>query len=449
MNIDKYLKKNKNKFLSELADYIKIKSVATNKKEVNEIVLKISKKLKKLKAKVKIVNLNQSNPFILAELGEGKKTLLIYDHYDVMSEGDLENWSTPPFELTEKSGILYGRGLADNKGHLILRMQAIESVLDIYKKLPIKIKFVIEGEEEIGSPHIHQFSDKFSTFLRQSNLCLWESGDVDEKESPQMFLGMKGIAYFLLSCQLGRNDLHSGYASLVDSAVWRLVLALNSLRDKNGNVLIPDLIKKIKPPSNFEVNLIKKNSISKKDLLNSLGRRNFLKKNDNKNILEILTNHYYGVTCNICGIWSGSIDKKEIKTVLPNQAFAKIDFRLVKNIDSKKVLSYLKKHLNKNGFSDIDVKELINEPVAYTDYKNKYFQKALEIISSSYKKKVFIAPYAKGSGPMYYIASRFNVPCIQLGAQTISSNIHGPNENITTSNYFKALKATINLITKL
>jgi len=445
--INDYIKKNRRYFIEELSDFISIRSIATEKEKIKLIVKKLVNKFEKLNFKTKIVNINNSNPFILAESGEGERTLLIYDHYDVMSEGDIKYWKTPPFQLIKKNGYWYGRGLADNKGHLVLRLQAIESVLKIFKKLPIKIKFLIEGEEEIGSPHIHKFSEKFADFLRRSDLCLWESGDIGENGAPQMFLGMKGIAYFLLSCTLGKKDLHSGYASLVDSAAWRLIYALSTIRDTKGNILIDKLNKEKVYPEDFELNLIKKQKISLKELLNSLGHKRFLGQRKLKT--EVLINHYFGLTCNICGIWSGTVNKNEIKTILPHKAFAKIDFRLVKNIDSKKVFSYLKNHFSKNGFFDIEIKELISEPVAYTDYKNVVFQKAVKIISQSYGKEVEISPYAKGSGPMYYVASQFGIPCIQLGAQRISSNIHGPNENIKESDYFKALKAMTDLVVNL
>lgn len=442
-----FINKNRQRFLNELREYIEIESTALNKKGIETIVSKLFQRIKDLGAKVKIVKIKDSNPFILAEIGNGKKTLLIYDHYDVMPASINDGWLYPPFQLTIKGKQLFGRGLADNKGHLTLRLQAIETVLKNIDQIPIKIKLVIEGEEEIGSPHIHEFSDKYRDFLSKADLCLWESGDVDDKGAPQMFLGMKGIAYFLLSSKMGKSDLHSGYASLVDSAVWRLIYALKSLRNDQGEVLITDLINEIEPPDKFNMQLIKKYPWSKEEVLKSLGRKKFLNNQNKKE--KILQRHYFGVTCNICGIWAGSTGQNELKTVLPNSAFAKIDFRLVNNIDSKKVKKYLLDHLKNNGFGDIKVQEIINEPVATTDHNNGNFKKAVSIIEKSYNKKVTITPYAKGSGPMYYIASRFNVPAIQLGAQTLDSNIHGQNENITIDNYFNALKATVELILKL
>ncbi len=441
-DLDKLLR-NRKKFLKELDDFISIRSIASNKKEVTKIVKKLTKKLKKIGADVEVVRIKDSNPFILAQLGEGKKNLLIYDHYDVMPVGDFREWWFPPFKLTRRGKNLFGRGTADNKGHLVLRLQAIEWILEKYKRLPVKITFIIEGEEEIGSPHIRSFSRQYKGFLEKSHLCLWESGDVDEEGRPNMFLGMKGIAYFLLSCRLGKNDLHSGYASLVESPIWRLVKALNTLRDSEGNVLVKKINQQIRPPTLFEKKLIKEQKISKNGLLRLLGRKSFLRKGD---IYKILVNHYFGTTCNICGIWAGSIGKNEVKTVLPKEAFAKIDLRLVENIDSNSIRRFIIDHLKRKGYDDIEVFEIINEPVAYTDFNNRNFKRALKIIERSYKKKVVLTPYAKGSGPMYYIASRFNIPAIQLGAQNIGSNIHGPNENISEKDYFAALKATIDLI---
>jgi len=446
-NISLNINDKKNVLLKDLSDFIEIESYANNTVAINKIVNILVDRLNKLGAKVKLVNIDKSKPFILTEIGSGPTTLLIYDHYDVMPANPISDWKYKPFRLTQKGKLLYGRGLADNKGHLVLRLQAIETLLKNNRTLPIKIKWIIEGEEEIGSPHIHKLSDKYQSFLKDADLCLWESGDIDDIGRPQMFLGMKGIAYFFLTCQLGKKDLHSGYASMADSATWKLLYALNTLRDNKGNVLINEITNKIRKPNKHIKSLVTNQKWSKKDLLKSLGRNNFLANNGNKN--NVLLRHYFGTTCNICGIWSGSINEKEIKTVLPSKAYAKIDFRLVENIDSNEVKKYLVDHLRKNGFNDIDVQEIINEPVALTNYRDHFFKKAVKIIENSYSKKVVITPYAKGSGPMYYIASRFNVPCIQLGAQTISSNIHGPDENISIDNYFKALEATINLIVYL
>lgn len=442
-----YIKKNQKNFLKDLSNFIEIKSVAGKYKEIKKITRLIIQRLKKIGFKVKIDLLKNSNPFIVAEIGSSKKSILIYDHYDVVPADYDEGWKYNPFNLTIKNEFLYGRGLADNKGHLILRLQAIETIINHLKKVPVKIKWVIEGEEEIGSPHIKDFSKKYQDFLKENDLCLWESGDVDEEDNPHMFLGMKGISYLLLSCEIGKNDLHSGFASLVDSPVWQLIHALKTIRDDKGNILVPEILKMIQPPDKFHLNLIKKYPLNKDKLLQQLGRDYFLKNETAKE--KILLNHFFGVTCNICGIFAGSIKKEEIKTVLPNKAFAKIDFRLIEKIDCKKIKNIIYQHLKKNGYQNINIEELITEPVAITDYKNRYFKKAIKIIEKSYNKKVVISPYAKGSGPMYYIASKFNVPCIQLGAQNPGSNIHGPNENIKLKDYFKALQATIDLIMNL
>lgn len=442
-----FLNKNQKDLIKDLSSFIEIKSIANNYSEIKKIVKLIILRLKKLGFKVKIDVLNNSNPFIIAEFGSGKKSLLIYDHYDVMSADPINEWKYNPFKLTQEKEFLYGRGLADNKGHLILRLQAIETIFKLLKRIPIKIKWIIEGEEEIGSPHIKDLSNKYQDFLKKNDLCLWESGDVDEKGNPHMFLGMKGIAYFLLTCEVGKNDLHSGFASLVDSAVWRLIHALKTIRDDKGNILIPEILKKIKPPNNYYLKLIKKYPLNKKKLLEQLGKNYFLKNEKSKE--KILLNHFFGITCNICGISAGSTKKNEIKTILPHKAYAKIDFRLVENVDCKKISKIISRHFKKNGYKDIKIKELITEPVAITNYKNKYFKKALKIIERSFCKKIILSPYAKGSGPMYYVASKFKVPCIQLGAQNPASNIHGPNENIKIEDYFKAMQATIDLIMNL
>ncbi len=444
---EQMLSEKKSSFLKELFELLEFPTLSQDKKEAEKCVKWLVEKLKELRFKTKIIKIKNSNPFILAEAGEGKRTLLIYDHYDVMPPGDLSLWKFLPFKPTIRNGRIFARGVADNKGHLMLRIQAIRIVEEILGKLPIKVKFLIEGEEELGSPHISQLSTHYGFWWKNADLCLWESGDINEDGTPRIFLGMKGISYLLLSVKQGNKDIHSGFASLVDSPVWRLVLALATMRNTEGEVLIDELNRLVKKPSSVEKRMLRTLNWDLDGMLRALGRKKFL--GGRRNEVEVLRRHFYGLTCNICGISAGSTNREELKTVLPCEAYAKIDFRLVDGVDSGLVKNYVRKHLKKNGFSDIRVKELASLPVAKTDFQNKVFQIALKIIEKSFGKKPMIIPYAKGSGPMYYIASRFKIPCIQLGAQTLDSAIHGPNENISVDNYFKALRATIDLILNL
>lgn len=451
--MSKYYKQiieNKVEYLEELFELLRLPSIAATGEGMEEMAVKVEQKLKELGAETRVFKVEDSYPYVYAEIGEGDKTLLIYDHYDVQPCENLDLWHSEPFEPEIRDGKIYSRGVADNKGNLMLRIQAIRLIKEKIGKLPIKIKFLVEGEEEIGSPNLHKLSEVHGHLWEDADICLWETGGVNEKSQPAMVLGQKGITYLELSCKLGDKDLHSGHASLFDSAIWRLIHALSTLRDKDGYLTISELNKKIVKPTEKELDLIRKEDWDAKKVLGAGGRESFLggyKSNDNKE--KILERHYFTPTCNICGIWGGFTEPGGVKTVLPNKVCAKIDLRLVKNQDSSRVLDIVRSHLEEKGFGDIDVKELVSEPVFKTDPGNKLLQKVINTIGESYGEKVQLKITSGGSGPGFYVAGKYDIPVFHLGASYPNTQAHAPNENIRIKDYLKALDATVDVVLSL
>jgi acetylornithine deacetylase/succinyl-diaminopimelate desuccinylase-like protein len=446
----KQIKEKEDKYIQELFEFLCHSSIAATGKGMKEMAGKVQQKLKDLGAKTQLLKADGSYPYVYGELGEGEKTLLIYDHYDVQPCENIDLWESKPFEPEIRDGKIYARGVSDNKGNLMLRIQAIRLIQEKLDKLPIKIKFLIEGEEEIGSPGLHKLSDEYGHLWEDADICLWETGGVNEKKQPVMVLGQKGVTYMELSCEQGERDLHSGNASLVNSAVWRLIHALATLRDKVGNVTIPELNKCIRKPTETEKEMIKKQDWDAAEVLKSLGREEFIGGYNVDDKQEgVLTKHYFTPTCNICGIWGGFTEPRGIKTVLPNKATAKIDFRLVKDQDSTVVADIVRRYLDEKGFDDVEVNELINEPVHKSDVNNQLLQKVIGIISDSYGENTQLAITSGGSGPGYYVADRFAIPVFHLGAGYPGTNAHAPNENVRIDDYIKAIDATIDVILNL
>src|SRR5690606_13102503 len=171
------------------------------------------------------------NPVVVGH-GEGRnpQTLLMYLHYDVQPAEPLELWESPPFELTRRGNRLYARGISDDKGHIAARLAALAAVRDVLGELPCTVKFVIEGEEEIGSPNMQRFVEDHRELLA-SDACIWEFGGVNVYGDPEMSLGMRGICYVELKVSTANRDAHSGLGgSIFPNAAWRLVQALNTLR---------------------------------------------------------------------------------------------------------------------------------------------------------------------------------------------------------------------------
>ena len=427
----------------ELAKIVSFESIASNKPAIKQTVNFLTKKLGTIGFKVEIVNTPGVNPIIIAEIGSGKKTINIYNHYDVQPAEEPELWTGSPFQLSESNGKLIARGIADNKGNLMSRIHAIEELLKDGIKLKNKIRFIIEGEEEIGSPGLVKFSEDYESILKDADLCVWEMGKIGPKGNPVMVLCMKGILYVEVTTTIGELDLHSAKASLFDSAIWKHLEVLNSIRSEQGDILVPGINELIEKPSTEEYALLDRLAENKKFLLESNGRENFINSADQRTAFASL---YFKPTANICGINGGFNQPGKIKTVLPKTITSKIDFRLVAGMDPEKVLELLEKHLSNKGFTHTKINKLIAVPVGKTDMSNEAFQKGLAIIKSSYKKEVDLQMTTGGTGPYYYLASKFNVPVINFGCGHEGSNEHAPNENIFINDYDAAKSAMKELV---
>ena len=174
-------------------------------------------------------------PTIVGETGGGERTLLIYNHYDVQPPDPLDEWSTPPFEPTERDGFLFGRGVSDNKGNLLARLQAIEAYRATVGDLPVRIRVLYEGEEESGSAHLAAFVARYGERLRADG-CIWEAGYKDAAGRPTISCGLKGIAYVELRVRAANKDAHSSLATIVPNAAWRLVWALATLKNDSDEI---------------------------------------------------------------------------------------------------------------------------------------------------------------------------------------------------------------------
>lgn len=436
-----YLKSNQKRFIAELSRFCTQPSVAAENRGMKAMGQLVEKKLLGLGAKVKKVTVGNSHPFFLAELGQGKKTLLIYDHYDVQPETPLDLWQSPPFKPTLRRGKLFARGVEDNKGNLLLRLQVVEAWQKILGRLPIKIKWLIEGEEEIGSPHLDELAQKYGDFWKDADVCLWETGGVDAEDRPKLTLGLKGLDYVELECQFNQRDLHSGYAAVVASPVWQLINALSSLRDPEGQVTIDGFYRKARKPSAAEMRLVKEQKFDARKLLTTLGAEKSLENPRDK--IKFLSRLFFKGTCNLAGIWAGYTVPGASKTVLPNKATAKLDLRLVGGQKRKDILRKLRRHLDRRGFRDVIIRDLTGEEVGKTPVNNKYVRLAAKVLEKAYGQKPYIEPIAYGSGPVFPVASQFKIPIVEIGTNYPGARAHAPNEHIRLKDYEKGMTAMV------
>ena len=421
-----YVDKNMPNLLSDLQNLIHQPSISATNEGIDECAILVSKMLKKSGIESEILRLGKNiAPVVYGEVKSKKnpnKTLLFYNHYDVQPVEPLELWEHSPFSGKIVGNKIFGRGASDDKGELITRIKAVESHLKIHGDVPCNIKFIIEGEEENGSQHIDQYLKKFKKKF-SCDAVIWEFGYIDTKNRPIVGLGMKGLLYVELSVKESVRDVHSSFAVIIKNPAWRLIDALKTLRNSDGKILINGWYDDVLPLTKNDLAILKKEPFNSNDFKKEYGVKDFV---GGKNNLEAKKALVSGPTCNIAGIDSGYTGDGA-KTVLPSKARAKIDFRLVPNMDPKKQARLLRKHLKNNGYNDIEITVLNAEAAARISPNESLVKITCESAKEIFGDYVLNLSNA-GTGPMHSFVHALNAPCISIGSSYIFCGMHSPNE---------------------
>lgn len=441
--IDTYIDEHLEETIAKLARLVGQPSVAAQNLGITECADLVATMLREHGHKAEIMP-SGGNPVVYGEnCGRGGRTLLFYCHYDVQPAEPFELWDSPPFELTRRGDRLYGRGIGDDKGHLTARMAAAEAVQAVLGDLPCNIKFIIEGEEEIGSDNLPPFIEQHQGRLA-ADACVWEFGSVDYDGAPMQYLGMRGICYVELSVRTINRDAHSGMAgSILANAAWRLAWALNTLKDQNEHILVPHHYDSVVPPTARDLELLAALPDHSADILKLYDAKGFLKGMTGGP--EFRRAEVFEPTCTICGLSSG-YEGPGSKTVLPATAMAKVDFRLVPNQTPEEVLANLRSHLDLHGFNDIEITYLGGGRPAKTDPDHPFIKLVNDTAEAVYGKKTVVWPMAGGSGPNYPFVHVLNLPVAMAGISYPGGQAHAPNEHIRMDDFVKGIKHTAHII---
>jgi acetylornithine deacetylase/succinyl-diaminopimelate desuccinylase-like protein len=411
---------------SQLQILIRQPSVSAKNEGIEECAKLVVKIMKKNGIPSQILRLRKGiAPIVYGEVKSKKnpkKTLLFYNHYDVQPAEPFDQWDYNPFSGKIKGNKIFGRGSSDDKGELITRIKAVHAYLKTTGDVPCNVKFLIEGEEETGSANIEKYLLKYKKKF-SCNGVIWEFGYVDSKNRPIVGLGMKGLLFVELIKKESIRDAHSSLAVIIKNPAWRLIEAIHSLRDSKGKILIKDWYKEVKNFTKSDLKILKKEPFEESSFKKEFGITCFL---DNKKGLEIRKALAGGVTCNVAGFISGYTGKGA-KTVLPAEALAKIDFRLVPKMIPKKQISRLKNHLKKKGFGDIKIKVYHGEAAARISPLDPFANQVKKAADEIYGKSILNISNA-GTGPMFSFRKILNAPCISIGSTYMFSRIHSPNE---------------------
>ena len=425
--------------IATLQEYCRQPSVAAQGIGIRETIDKVAQMVKAAGGTTQVLDDCGGNPVIYADFaagpnGDAAKTLLFYNHYDVQPPEPLDEWTYPPFGAEIHDGKLYARGASDNKGDLVVRLNAIQ-VLQANGGLPCRVKFLIEGEEEVGSPSLEAYLEKHAG-LFAANACIWEFGGKSKDERIQMVAGIKGMAYLQFWCHGAAVDIHSSNGAAVDNAAWRLVQALASMRTVDNRIVVEGFYDDVEAPSPELMQWTQSlpdPTESMKDVYGLLRPLTTGSKNPNLALL-------FEPTMTICGLESDYTGEGS-KTVLPKRAQAKVDCRLVPNQDPADILAKIRRHLDKFGFADVEV-DLVNGERAYrSDINHPFVQTVLQTARDTYGTEPVLSPNSAGTGPMYPFGEYLglDLPIVSTGCGWWNSRAHAPDESIRLVDFEQAM----------
>ncbi|MEM2095135.1 MAG: M20/M25/M40 family metallo-hydrolase [Candidatus Caldarchaeum sp.] len=413
--------------MSTLSDFISIRSVSARMEGLTESVAYLEKLLEEHGFTVSVLDTKTGRPAVYAELRGGRRSLLLYNHYDVQPPEPLEEWKTDPFKLVERDGMLYGRGVADNKAEIIARLGAVRVVEKVLGETPITVKWLLEGEEEVGSPSIQELVGQNLHRFRDVVGCMWEGGEVVD-DVPTFYLGVKGMLYVELRLRTGEADAHSMYSPVVENAAEKLARIVLSLKDKNGRINIPGFYDDVLKPNKRERLMMAGARSSPARLAAALGVKKLTARRH-----EIVERLVFQPTCNIAGFVSGYTGPGS-KTITPSTSSVKIDFRLVPNQDPDKILKSLKKIL-----PGVEIIVHSKAHPARTSPDEPLVKAALKAAEKVYGRKPVLLPNMFGTGPLYHF-KKAGIPTAMLSSLAHpGSRLHAPNENIYVNHFLKSV----------
>lgn len=441
MTVNSFIKQNRQRFTNYFAELISKRSLSETGEGIDETVDYITGLLKDLlHAEVQVVA-TEGNPVILATLSPGKSvTYLFYGHYDVQSVGDLSAWKTDPFTLTEKNGRFYGRGCGDNKGQLLAQILGIYTFLQLYGDLPFTLQLFIEGEEEVGSPHLQPTVAKLSKqALENVNTVFVMDGSFSQSGKHVLRLGNRGVLSFRLSTEVADHDLHSGnFGNVSRNAAVELLNTLNKLIDPNSyRVRIPGFYEHVDAPSELEQQWIEDLPFPK-----NVPSPLFKDKSDYYRRLMFMPS----LTVN--GLKSG-YQGDYVKTIIPCKASAVIDCRLVVgqkcNDIEEKIRHALSEELNSGK---VKIQFLVCLDPTKIDAHLPLINRVKEAIKKG-TDDCLIEPVMPGSVPNYIWIDELHVPVFTIPLANYDQHNHAPNENLTVNAFWSGISLMENLCNEL
>ncbi len=436
---DAFVTQNRNRLLDELRQFIRIASVSTlpeHRPDIDRAAGFVADSLRAVGMEnVEIVPTGK-HPLVYADWlhAPGKPTVLCYGHYDVQPADPLELWTSPPFEPTERNGNLYARGAVDDKGQMYMHVKAVEALRAVNGTLPVNLKFLIEGEEEIGGESIAKYVAAHKDKLR-ADAALVSDTAMYAEGMPTLCIGLRGLMYMEVEATGPMRDLHSGlYGGAAPNAVYGLIELLAKAKDANGALQIPGIYDDVEEPAAAELQSWQGLPFAEKDFLANEVGSSELTGEPKRSVLERVWSR---PTFEVHGI-AGGFTAAGAKTVIPAKATAKVSIRLVPRQDPEKVLAAFREWVAKNTPKGIrtEVRLLSASPGLVVNPAHPAIDVAARAFSDVFgKPTVFIR--SGGSIPIVGdFATHLGIPTILMGFGLPDDGLHSPNEKFKIENYY-------------
>ncbi len=436
-NATAYVTKNRDNILEDFRTFLRQPSVSAQGTGIRECSKLLEKFMSDAGIETEIIDLPGGHPVLLGKVPSKKseRTLMFYGHYDVQPPEPVEEWKSDPFGAEMKDGRIIARGASDSKNNVMALVKTVEAYRHSLGELPVSLKFLFEGEEEISSPHLPQFVQENKSKLGADAVVCYD-GDIHESGRASVDLGLKGILYVELHCTGAKVDLHSSRAPLSPNPAWRILWALSTIKGPDEKIKIGGWYDRLRKPTKAEIELLKKIPFDEQKEKSEMGLRSFL---NNRKGLDALQAYLFEPTCTVCGFLTGYTAEGP-KTVLPSKAMAKLDFRLVFDQNPEELLEKLRLHLRKHGFDDVDIVKLGTLEPSKTPVSAPIAQAVISAAKEVFGKEPVVYPNAAGSGPDYLFTKRLGLNSVWAGCASAFSNAHAPNEFELVDDFFKGIE---------
>jgi acetylornithine deacetylase/succinyl-diaminopimelate desuccinylase-like protein len=443
MDVIGYINSKQEEHLNELKELLRIPSVSTkteHKPDIERAARWVAEKLRAAGVENVEIAPTKMHPIVYGEsLGApGKPTVLFYGHYDVQPAEPLDLWTSPAFEPTVRDGNLFGRGAADDKGQLHIHLKALEALRNSSGKLPINVKAMIEGEEEIGSVNLWEFVQQNRGRLKADALVVSDTAML-AKGVPSITYGLRGLNYYQMEITGPAQDLHSGvFGGAVPNPITILAETIAKLHDRNFRVTVPGFYDDVAPLSREERKALLSLPWKEKEFRRMVGAPALAGEKGFTIVEQLWTRP----TLEVNGIWGGYTGEGA-KTVIPSKAYAKLSTRLVPHQDPAKIAKLLGRHIQKLLPKTVthNLEVLSTGKPWVAPYTHPIFQRAIQALEAGFGKK---AVFIREGGSIPFVTQMhdmFKVPCVLLGFGLPDENAHAPDEHISLENYFGGIKS--------